>query len=93
MAQLGQLTVEIMLTSDERETLARWARHHSSSQALALRCRIVLACPGHCSRSRFRLDRERRPGTFRAVAPTNGPDLTVTSPGRRGDIRSRERRL
>src|ERR1700680_2075193 len=44
MAQLGRPTVEILLSSDERATLARWARRHSSSQALALRSRIVLAC-------------------------------------------------
>lgn len=40
----GRPTVEISLSADERETLGRWARRHSSSQALALRCRIVLAC-------------------------------------------------
>ena len=34
----------VILTSDERETLERWARRHTSAQALALRCRIVLAC-------------------------------------------------
>jgi transposase len=28
----------------ERETLQRWVRRHSSSQALAQRCRIVLGC-------------------------------------------------
>jgi transposase len=44
MAALGRPTVEILLTSDERATLERWARRHSSSQALPLRCRIVLAC-------------------------------------------------
>jgi len=44
MADRGRPTVEITLTSDERNTLERWARRHSSSQALALRCRIVLAC-------------------------------------------------
>jgi transposase len=32
------------LTDEERETLARWARRPNSAQALALRCRIVLAC-------------------------------------------------
>ena len=32
------------LDGDERTTLQRWARRHSSAQALALRCRIVLAC-------------------------------------------------
>jgi transposase len=34
----------LVLTDDERETLQRWARRRSSSQALAQRCRIVLGC-------------------------------------------------
>jgi transposase len=34
----------LTLTDDERATLERWARRRSSSQALAERCRIVLAC-------------------------------------------------
>ena len=34
---------EFELTADEREVLERWARRPKSSQALALRCRIVLA--------------------------------------------------
>lgn len=42
MARRGRPTVEIHLSADERKTLQRWARRHSSSQALALRCRIVL---------------------------------------------------
>lgn len=40
----GRPTVQIQLTAEERETLQRWARRHTSAQALALRCRIVLAC-------------------------------------------------
>src|SRR6266498_1440940 len=40
----GRPTVQITLTDDERQTLERWARRRRSSQALALRCRIVLAC-------------------------------------------------
>ena len=44
MARRGRPTVEIKLSGDERKTLERWARRHSSSQALALRCRIVLGC-------------------------------------------------
>src|SRR3954452_4514950 len=44
MAGRGRPTVPIVLSGDERETLQRWARRHSSSQALAVRCRIVLAC-------------------------------------------------
>jgi DNA-binding CsgD family transcriptional regulator len=44
MARRGRPTVEINLTPEERATLERWVRRHRSSQALALRCRIVLAC-------------------------------------------------
>jgi transposase len=40
----GRPTAQIMLSDDERQTLQRWARRRTSSQALALRCRIVLAC-------------------------------------------------
>src|SRR6266511_420137 len=40
----GRPTVQILLTDEERQTLERWARRRTSSQALALRCRIVLAC-------------------------------------------------
>jgi transposase len=39
---------ELALIDEERATLQRWARRANSSQALALRCRIVLACAeGH----------------------------------------------
>jgi transposase len=44
MAHRGRPTVEIELSSEERATLERWSRRHSSSQALALRSKIVLAC-------------------------------------------------
>ena len=44
MPRRGRPTTEITLSADERRTLERWTRRHSSSQALALRCRIVLAC-------------------------------------------------
>jgi transposase len=43
MARRGRPTPEITLSAEERSTLERWARRHNSSQALALRCRIVLA--------------------------------------------------
>jgi len=43
MARRGRPTVQIKLSGDERKTLQRWGRRHSSAQALALRCRIVLA--------------------------------------------------
>ena len=44
MARRGRPTVQITLSGDERKTLQRWSRRHSSSQSLALRCRIVLGC-------------------------------------------------
>jgi transposase len=40
----GRPKAELVLTGDERETLTRWARRPKSSQQLALRARIVLAC-------------------------------------------------
>ncbi len=44
MAHPGTQAVAVVLTNDQRETLERWARRPKSAQALALRCRIVLAC-------------------------------------------------
>ena len=41
-ARRGRPAVRVVLEDDERETLERWARRRSSSQALAMRCRIVL---------------------------------------------------
>ena len=43
MAKRGRPTAEIVLSDEERETLERWARRPKTAQALALRCRIVLA--------------------------------------------------
>ena len=69
MAQLGRPTVEITLTGDERATLVRWARRHSSSQALALRCRIVLACAdGHHTHAEIAADLGCHPVTVGEVA-------------------------
>jgi transposase len=41
---IGRPKAELVLTDEERATLVRWSRRAKSSQALALRCRIVLAC-------------------------------------------------
>jgi transposase len=46
MAHPGRPTAQIVLTDEEREVLERWARRPTSAQALALRCRIVLAAAG-----------------------------------------------
>jgi transposase len=50
MARTGRPMPELTLTDRERDTLQRWARRAKSSQALALRCRIVLACAEGLSR-------------------------------------------
>jgi transposase len=51
----------VVLRDDEREQLERWARRPKSSQALALRCRIVLECAqgGHVFEVAERLGLDR----------------------------------
>jgi transposase len=44
MARTGRPKAALTLGDDEREQLLRWSRRSKSSQALALRSRIVLAC-------------------------------------------------
>src|SRR5680860_100413 len=44
MPRTGRPKTVLELTATEREQLRRWARRRTSSQALALRCRIVLGC-------------------------------------------------
>lgn len=44
MAKRGRPKAELVLTEEERDQLTRWSRRAKSSQALALRSRIVLAC-------------------------------------------------
>src|SRR5215203_3962999 len=44
MARSGRPKAELVLTAHEHEQLTRWARRASSSQALALRSKIVLGC-------------------------------------------------
>lgn len=41
---VGRPKDELILTSDERDKLQSWARRATSSQRLALRARIILAC-------------------------------------------------
>jgi transposase len=42
--RLGRPVPPIVLTTDERETLERWARRPTTAQAIALRARLVLRC-------------------------------------------------
>lgn len=46
MAERGRPKAPLVLSDLERETLVRWSRRRKSSQALALRARIVLGCSG-----------------------------------------------
>ena len=43
IAQRGRPKIELVLSEEERDTVARWARHPNSPQSLALRSKIVLA--------------------------------------------------
>lgn len=63
MAQMGRPTAEVVLTDDERETLLRWSRRATSAQALALRCRIVLACADGLSNVRVGTELKVHPTT------------------------------
>lgn len=49
MGQRGRQAPVVVLGEEERETLERWARRPKSAQALALRCRIVLAAAAAAS--------------------------------------------
>jgi transposase len=44
MPRTGRPTPPLVLTDEERATLVRWSRRAKSSQVLAMRSRIVLAC-------------------------------------------------
>ena len=48
MPRTGRPKSELVLSAEEREQVTRWSRRAKSSQALALRSKIVLACAeGH----------------------------------------------
>lgn len=85
MADRGRPTTRISLSEDERGTRERWARRHSSSQALALPSRILLASaegrtdreveeelrehPVTVSKWRHRFGRDRLEGVVDAPRP------------------------
>jgi transposase len=49
MSGRGRPKTPLTLTDEERATLVRWSQRAKSAQALALRCRIVLACADNLS--------------------------------------------
>src|SRR5437870_13273442 len=68
---------EVVLNDEERETLERWARRPKSSQALAFRCRIVLAAAEGRSSSEIAADlgcTGSTVGKWRGRFARRGPD-------------------
>jgi transposase len=47
VAVRAPVTQQVILSDEERETLLAWSRRPKTSQALALRARVVLACAGN----------------------------------------------
>ena len=81
----------VVLTDEERETLERWARRPKSAQALALRCRIVLAAAdgGMNKDIAARLGCSAATvGKWRAGSRSTGWTVCMTSRGRAGRARS-----
>ena len=97
MPRTGRPKIELVLTDDEREQLTRWARRAKSSQALALRSRIVFGCgegldnksvagrvgcsPNTVGRWRARFRQDRLDGLVDEPRPGCPPTITAERSG------------
>jgi transposase len=63
MGRRGRPTAQIVLSDEERETLQRWVRRPTTGQALALRCRIVLAAAAGVTNQQIARELECNPVT------------------------------
>lgn len=59
----GRRLPELVLSSEERESLERWARRPKTAQALALRARIILRCSTGASNAAVAQELEITPAT------------------------------